>query len=371
MTRLAAILLFWASAAFSQGSISLENAQATDTRSGVEMTLTLSDIKPYRVFTLDAPRRLVLDVEGVEVDPSETSDLAGADDVSQVRAGPLKPGWTRIIFDLAAPLDVTAAGMAREGDAAVLVITLAEVTADAFSASAGAPTDPGWDAIATFDPADARRLADSTDYVVVLDAAHGGRVSGDQVAGIKEADLALIMAEELRIRLNAIDGVTAVLTRSSDEFVPDADRFALAGEVDADLVLSFHADGSADAGVRVATYAARNAGIEGQGGGTASISAIDSNVQQVLGDLARAETLPAAERVADAVAAGFARGGIPVGRKIRVTVDLPILSQATYPGVAIILGGLGDAPTRAYLASAEGRNELAETIADTIRLLAR
>ena len=371
MIRLAVFLIWCASGAVAQGTFGLTAAEVRETRDGIALTLTLDGITPYRVFTLDAPRRLVLDVEGLATDSAAIEGLAGAETITLVRAGPFRPGWTRLIFDLAAPMNIATAGMIREGEGARLTINLDTVTAEDFAQAAGAPADPGWDVAAAYDPADARRLADSTDFVVVLDAAHGGIETGDEVEGISEADLALIMAEELRVRLNAIDGVTAILTRDGDVFVPDLDRFELARSVGADLVISFHADDTHRPGLRVASFAPGADGLDDHDYELPLVDPLADQVQQVLGDLGRAETLPAADRIADALASDFGRSGIPVQGDARFGADLPILSEPGFPAVVVVLGGLGHAPTRAYLASPEGRNAVAETIAETIRLLAR
>lgn len=371
MKRLAIVFVFWAGTVLAQGQFTVLDAEMRETRAGVEVTFALDGITPYRVFTLDAPSRMVLDIEGLDLASMPDGDLAVAERAALSRAGPLRPGWSRLIFDLFVPMNVTSAAMRQQDDAVMLMIALTDVGADDFTAAAGPPPDPGWDAATGFDPAQARRLEASTDYVVVLDAAHGGRESGVVVGGIREADLALIMAEELAVRLNAIDGVSAVLSRKGNVFVPDIARIEVARSFGADLFLSFHADETAQRGLSVATYAPTAAALDAHDHDIPLIAPSPGDVGQVLGDLARAETLPAAERVADAIVAGFARTGVPLHRDARVGSDLPILVDATFPAVVVLLGGLGHDGTRAFLASPDGRNLVAATIADTVRLLAR
>ena len=77
-----------------------------DTGDGVALTLALSQPVPWRVFTLDDPRRLVLDFseviwpDGIEVASSQIDGL---------RMGVFQPGWSRMVVDLSAPLGVETA----------------------------------------------------------------------------------------------------------------------------------------------------------------------------------------------------------------------------------------------------------------------
>ena len=371
MIRLAFLLVLAAGAALAQGAVNVVGAVAEDNRNGATLSLTLTGITPYRVFTLDDPRRLVLDVEGLALEGFAPEDLADAEAVTGVRAGPFRPGWARMIFDLSGPFDLATAGMVRGGDGAVLTLTLTEVSAEAFAANAGAPPDPDWEAATGFDPAEARRLADSSDFVIVLDPAHGGIDAGVTAGGIRESDLALIVAQELAVRLNGFDGIKAVLARRGDDFVPTAARLQLVRDVGAGLLVTFHADADGPRGLRVATF---------EDGATLLSSHTDAEVETanavdavtaVLDDLARAGTGPASDRIADAMVAGLGRSGAPLPREPRVTADDAMLGLADVPAVAILLGNLADPEDRAFLASPAGRDVIALAIADIVVLLAR
>jgi len=372
MIRLAAFLVWFAGAAVAQADVTLTGAGITaPSDDSATLTLQMDAITPYRVFTLDAPRRLVLDVAGLDAAELDNDALARAEAVDAVRAGPFRPGWTRIIFDLHGPLAIDTAGMVRADGAAVLTITLARVSDADFAARAGAPPDPGWEAATGFDPAEAQRLAESLDYIVLLDPAHGGIDPGAAAGGVKEADLTLIMATELAVHLNRLAGVRAVLARQGDDFVSRDGRLTLAHEVGADLVLSLHATADDVAGIRVATFGTVDALDLGNGADVVVAGEAPTAVDAVLGDLARAETGPEATRIAEALVAGLARAGVPLPQEPRVTADLPILHVPAFPAVAIVLGGLDHAETRAFLVSEQGRNMISRTIAETVNLLAR
>jgi N-acetylmuramoyl-L-alanine amidase len=79
--------------------------------------------------------------------------------------------------------------------------------------------------------------------VVALDPGHGGEDPGAiGPTGLREKDVVLAIALELRDRINARPGMRAMLTRDGDFFVPLGDRVRKARRVQADLFVSIHAD---------------------------------------------------------------------------------------------------------------------------------
>jgi N-acetylmuramoyl-L-alanine amidase len=79
--------------------------------------------------------------------------------------------------------------------------------------------------------------------IVALDPGHGGEDPGAVgPSGLKEKDVVLAVALQLRDRLNALPGMRAFLTRDEDYFVPLQERVRKARRVQADLFVSIHAD---------------------------------------------------------------------------------------------------------------------------------
>lgn len=82
---------------------------------------------------------------------------------------------------------------------------------------------------------------------IVIDAGHGGKdPGGKKLFGLKEKDLNLLIAKELYGQLKAEDNFDVLLTRSTDEFIPLADRSVMANNFKADLFISIHANASRD-----------------------------------------------------------------------------------------------------------------------------
>lgn len=78
------------------------------------------------------------------------------------------------------------------------------------------------------------------DFVVVLDAGHGGQDSGKYHKGIKESHIALAITLKVGEYLEKKPGIKVIYTRKKDEFVNLYERGAIANRADADLFVSIH-----------------------------------------------------------------------------------------------------------------------------------
>ncbi|PJI91543.1 N-acetylmuramoyl-L-alanine amidase [Yoonia maricola] len=384
MIRWLMALLFAANVAVADGGVDPARSSVSDGWWTLEVTLGLDHITPYRVFTLDEPRRLVIDIEGVSFAGLDADAIRSGDRAEAVRFGPLRPGWSRMVIDLAEPLVIAEAGMAAVDNGADLSIVLDRATPEDFAANAGAPPDPGWDVVTGFDPKVAQDLADSADFVVVIDPGHGGIDPGAARGGIREADLMLLMGMELAVMLNAQEGVQAVLTREQDIFVPLSARMTLARQVGADLLISLHADALEEDAARGASVytlsanggsAAAQRSVERHERGDllagVDLDVAEDRVATALMDLARAETGPEARRIADALVASMQAQGVLMNTNPRREGQFAVLTAADFPSILIEAGFLSNASDRAVLATPEGRARIARAIRDTVVLLAR
>ena len=79
--------------------------------------------------------------------------------------------------------------------------------------------------------------------IVALDPGHGGEDPGAiGPTGLREKDVVLALALQLRDELNAVPGMRVMMTRDADFFVPLNERVRKARRVQADLFVSLHAD---------------------------------------------------------------------------------------------------------------------------------
>ncbi|WP_124950172.1 N-acetylmuramoyl-L-alanine amidase [Sulfuriferula thiophila] len=239
--------------------------------------LTLESAAPieYKVFTLNNPQRLVIDLEGVD-NTAAMQDLTskiGANDpwIAKLRAGINRPGVLRLVLDLRGevkPNLFTLKPVGNYGNRLVLDVYPAKPvdnapvtkTTDNSDKPAAVQAEPG------------QRLADNTPsaepatdntqskdkpaksgkkpafeitrlITVAIDAGHGGEDPGAHGAGgTLEKNVTLAVAKRVKAKIDNIDNMRAVLTRDSDFFIPLAERVNKARRLNADLFVSIHAD---------------------------------------------------------------------------------------------------------------------------------
>lgn len=364
--------------------LDVAQSQVRDTDAGISVTLYLSQAVPYRVFTIEEPRRLVMDFREVDWRGASRAALLNADGATDLRFGALRPGWSRLVIDLARPMLVTEAGMqvdTRDGTADLLVL-LVESTEESFVAASGAPPDPDWD-LGVDLPTSLQAMPEVEDgpTVVVIDPGHGGIDPGAQRGGVVEADVMLQLAQELAEALSRAGGFQPVLTRQSDIFVPLAERMTLARAAGADAFLSLHADALDDDVTRGASVytltkegqdqaSERMAERHDRGDLLAGVdlSGQDDTVATVLMDLARLETGPQAERLAQSIVTGLSDAGARLNSRPRREAKLAVLNAADFPSVLIEVGFLSNADDRARITSTEGR---AAMVAGLVQALQR
>ncbi|MBT8156133.1 N-acetylmuramoyl-L-alanine amidase [Epibacterium ulvae] len=332
---------------------------ATDTRGGGQIELSLSQGVPYRIFTLDAPRRLVLDFQEVDWTGFPERNFLATDFVTDIQYGTYVPGWSRLVMELGAPMKVDTAALSVDDvtAGALLSIALVESDANRFAQSAGAPQDPRWDLPAPQDLP--QRLASNPDapLMIVLDPGHGGIDPGAQaeVQGrtVSEKDIVLQFALELGDILLRSGQFDVRLTRNDDYFVSLERRIALAHLAGADLFVSLHADSlsagyahgttiytlsdeaSDVASAKLAERQERSQLLSGT-----DLSDTDDIVADVLLDLARVETHPRSLNLAQSISDALTVHGGPMNRRPLRSAGFSVLKSADIPSVLIEIGFL-------------------------------
>ncbi len=375
------MLSLCAAAAFAQdfsGLARLDGARSaiTDTRGGITLQLDLSQGVPYRLFTLDAPERLVLDFREIDWSGADPEALDQSESVSAVRVGGFGPGWSRMVVDLGGPYVLQTADMDidTETGRAVLRVDLSRASAEDFAALAGAPDGATWgeETAAQIDAKPER-------FTIVLDPGHGGIDPGADQGGVQEKDLMLTFAFELQELLVRSGDVDVVLTRTDDRFVSLDRRVAIAHQLHADLFLSLHADALSEGHAHGATVytlspeasdkasaalAERHdradilAGVE--------LSGQDDVVADVLIDLARQETQPRADRLAEALRLGIKQRQLKLNTRPMRSVGFSVLKSPDIPSVLLELGFLSSEKDRGNIQNPEWRAAMAASIRDAI-----
>lgn len=348
-------------------------------RDGLRIDLHLSQGVPYRLFTLDEPPRLVLDFREIDWTGFNADTALVSERVRTLRYGTFRPGWSRMVAELAGPMTVTEAGLSIDPEtaAAHLAVVLDATDAGSFAAAAGAPYDPRWDLPPPEPLAEAVPRRDTDSLIVVLDPGHGGVDPGAERGDVNEKTLMLTFARELRETLVRSGGYQVVLTRDDDRFVSLERRVAIAHEAGADVFLSLHADSLAEGQAHGATVhvlardasdvaSAKLAERHNRDDLLAGLDLTDADdvVTDVLLGLARQETQPRTEALADALVSGMAQRGGPMNRKPLRWAAFSVLKAADIPSVLIEIGFLSSPRDLVNLQDGEWRQGMAEGIRD-------
>ena len=80
------------------------------------------------------------------------------------------------------------------------------------------------------------------DFVVVLDAGHGGMDTGNRGNGYYEKHIALNITKMIGAKLQKHEGIKVIFTRKEDRFIELKNRAKIANQADADLFISIHCD---------------------------------------------------------------------------------------------------------------------------------
>jgi N-acetylmuramoyl-L-alanine amidase len=233
LASLTALFLGGTNAAMA-ASAELREARLSATGTSAQLTLDVAGTTTQKVFTLDRPRRIVIDLPRTSV-ARGFRPPAGAGVVSDIRTGHQMGGTLRIVVQLKAPAAARSMWMpeTRSGRRQ-LIINFGDAApeADTTPRIVRAPHAP---------------IDSDRDVVVAVDAGHGGQDPGATgPGGTHEKDVVLPIARLLAERINSEPGMKAVLTRNRDEFLVLRDRIKRARVAKADMFISVHADSIAN-----------------------------------------------------------------------------------------------------------------------------
>lgn len=385
MSRLFRAILLWlmlVTPAAAQPLSALARVDAAQSRisdagGGVELRLTLSQPVPFALRLLDGPPRLAVAFNEVDWTGLTPASLGQSSRAEVVAMGAVKPGWSRLTLALSAPMLVSRAEMRLDESTgrAVLALRLSPASEEEFAARVSPPEQEPPAA----SPAPRRRQDGMRPLRVVLDPGHGGIDPGAEREGVREADLMLTFAHELKEVLRRA-GMQVVMTRETDIFVPLETRITVARAAQADLLLSLHADALAEGRASGATiYTLSETASDAASAKLAErhdradllagvdLSNQDDVIAGVLMDLARLESSPRAERLADALVEGMRRSVGGLHKRPRLSAGFSVLKSPDIPSVLMELGFLSSKRDRARLTDPDWRRRAAEGIRDALQ----
>ncbi|MEO9242409.1 N-acetylmuramoyl-L-alanine amidase [Pseudomonas inefficax] len=358
------------------------------------LVFDLSGPVQHSVFTLSAPDRLVIDINGATL-AAPLNVATSNTPISSVRSAQRTPTDLRVVVDLkksVTPKSFTLAPNAQYGNR--LVVDLYDQEADAIAASAPTPAPapvptPATTPAVPVTPAQpAIKLPPvpngKRDIVVAIDAGHGGEDPGASGSrGQHEKDIVLQIAKELQRQINSEKGFRAELTRTGDYFIPLRKRTEIARKKGADLFISIHADAApsrAAFGASVFALSDRGATSETArwladtenrsdligGAGNVSLDDKDRMLAGVLLDLSMTATLSSSLNVGQKVLGNMGR--VTSLHKQRVEqAGFMVLKSPDIPSILVETGFISNNNEAAKLATASHQQALARSIHTGVR----
>jgi len=317
----------------------------------------------FKIFTLDNPHRVVVDLQGVSP----------------------KPGFDPAVVAVGRERVESLRAASRNGDYRVVIDTKAALNPKAFTLK---PIKPYGHRLVVdlFDPASAKPAPRVTapeknrDVIIAIDAGHGGDDPGAIGPNkIFEKNVALQLARKVQRRLNAVEGFQGELIRTGDYYLPHRKRTQLARDKRADLFVSIHADAFKQAnvsGASVYTLSDRGASSETAawlaerenradllgGVGDVSLNDKDPVLAHVLLDLSMDANRSQSISAGEAVLANLGRVTKLHKRRVEQAAFI-VLKSPDMPSILVETGFISNPSEARRLSQAEHQNKVAKAIA--------
>ncbi|WP_371041631.1 MULTISPECIES: N-acetylmuramoyl-L-alanine amidase [Pseudomonas] len=357
------------------------------------LVFDLSGPVQHSVFTLTAPDRLVIDINGATLGAPLNVSTSNTP-ITSVRSAQRTPTDLRVVVDLkkaVSPKSFTLAPNAQYGNR--LVVDLYDQEADAIAASnptpPPTPQPPATTPAVPVTPAQpAIKLppapSGKRDIVVAIDAGHGGEDPGASGSrGQHEKDIVLEIAKELQRQINSEKGYRAELTRTGDYFIPLRKRTEIARKKGADLFVSIHADAApSKAAFGASVFALSDRGATSEtarwladtenrsdligGAGNVSLDDKDRMLAGVLLDLSMTATLSSSLNVGQKVLGNMGRV-TPLHKQRVEQAGFMVLKSPDIPSILVETGFISNANEAAKLATRSHQQALARSIHTGVR----
>lgn len=336
--RAVLVLLAVCCAVSSAHAALVENLRSYRSPEYTRLVFDLDSGLEHRVFTLDNPHRVVIDLVDSQLRGNlDQTDIDGTP-VARIRSAPRNERDVRIVFDLhheVQPRSFVLPANEQYGDR--LVIDLHDKNVHAAPVLAEAVFE------------------EKRDIVVAVSAGHGGEDPGAiGVNRLMEKHVVLAIAREVRDRIDALPGFRAVMIRDGDYYVGLREQVQIAHQHNADLFIAIHADAHSNSSAQGSTIYAlsRNGATSEQarrlaekengadligGVGSVSLSDKDDVLASVLIDLSMTATvatsLDIGQRIIDSLGTV-----IPMRRKNVEQAAFVVLKSADIPSLLIESG---------------------------------
>lgn len=294
----ACVCLLWllGLAGFAQAASDVRGVRLWRAPDNTRLVFDLTGPVQHNVFTLSAPNRVVVDIDGARMATALNSLNSARTPIRSVRVGSRGPEQLRVVLEMSTDVNPKSfllapnqayghrlvldlfdqgGGMIMPAPSPRPVVTPAPTVAvtppNAHSTPSSAPpashfkitkiSPQGQSSVVTAPPVNTHttpvpviannakntvgtRTQGRRDIVIALDAGHGGEDPGalGPGGGLQEKNITLSIARQLQQLISQEKGFRAELVRTGDYFIPLRKRTEIARSKGADLFVSIHAD---------------------------------------------------------------------------------------------------------------------------------
>ncbi len=378
-------LLFFLLAVFSPlqaFALNIESVRFGLYQEKTRLVLDLDRSSDFRAFVLSDPYRMVIDLPRFQWNAGETKAPQNGG-VLATRHGNLKPGISRIVFDMNRPISIQKAFTLPRGAGKPdrLVIDFANVSPSIFqqvkstihgSLDTNKTTQTAGLNLAP-PPAPKPQKDQNKKPLIIIDPGHGGIDPGAVgPSNIHEKTVVLALAKELKRQLEASGGYRVILSRENDNFIKLTNRVKFARKHEGDLFISLHADSLQNKNVSGASvYTLSEKASDKQTAKLAArenkadlIAGIDLNVEDkdvanILVDLAMRDTMNQSKFFANTLVNTMKNNNVRVLESAHRYAGFAVLKAPDIPSVLVEAGFMSNRKEANLLNSDAHRKKLA------------
>ncbi len=329
--------------------------------------IDLTERAEYRLFTLQNPDRVVIDLDGAVVKSALDFKQDHAGVITSVRHGEPENKTLRVVFDLSANSKIKSFMLDPTGQYGHRLVI------DLYSESSAAKVAPVKQA--------ANLVGIERKVIVAIDAGHGGEDPGARgPSRTREKDVVLAISRELKKAIDAKPGMQAVLVRDGDYYIPLRDRYEKARKHRADLFVSIHADAFTKSSVTGSSvfvlsgrgasseFARRMADSENSSDlvGGVTLGDKDEMLASVLLDLSQSATMEASNLVASNVFSNMRS----VGKTHKNTVEhanFMVLKSPDVPSILVETAFISNPAEEQRLRDPAWQRKIASAVANGVQ----
>ena len=393
LTRLCFALLgmmLYSTAAFA--AVNVQNMRVGNQSDGARVVFDMSQSISYRVFLLDNPKRVVVDLDDANIGALKTK--VSNQVISGSRVGKMSGNDKRVVFDLSRPAIVKKAFLIppQSGQSWRLVIDLSMSGENAFKSKIGnkyivtnntkfSPEEEKESSWWSFGSSDENKADTKINRkrIIVLDPGHGGKDPGAIGAYAKtyEKNVTLAMGKELKQLLQS-KGYVVYLTRETDIFIPLRQRTKIAQKYKADLFMSIHADSAQNRNATgLSVYTLSDTASDKEAAALAErenkadiIGGIDlggntKEVNDILISLSQTDTRNKSSKYATYLVQEMSRN-VKLVKNTHRFAGFAVLKAPDVPAALLEMGYLSNRTEEANLRTASYRKKLAESVARAV-----